>query len=269
MIMRVWFVFALVSIFFLNAFAQEFQQLPTDKGSLFVNISTDPIKPKSDEITKLEIGFVNPKTNNIQEHIDYQISITKGDTIVFGPIPLTHTSTGSVTIPVEFKEGGEHQITVSIEGILFQPIPLEIVTFTKIVEDASAQQSDNDQGGEAGGCLIATATHGTELATQVQILREIREDVIKTDSGTAFMTTFNGIYYLFSPTIADWERQNSVFRGIIKITIIPMLSSLSILDHVDINSEQEMIGYGISVILINIGIYFVIPVLLISKLHKF
>ena len=40
-----------------------------------------------------------------------------------------------------------------------------------------------------------------------------------------------------------------------KIALTPMISSLSILNHVDINSEQEMLGYGISLILLNLGMY--------------
>ncbi len=63
-----------------------------------------------------------------------------------------------------------------------------------------------DQTG-GGGCLIATAAFGSELAPQVQMLRELRDNtVLSTISGTAFMTGFNQFYYSFSPTIADWER---------------------------------------------------------------
>ncbi|HXV38316.1 MAG TPA: hypothetical protein VD699_01895, partial [Nitrosopumilaceae archaeon] len=49
------------------------------------------------------------------------------------------------------------------------------------------------------------------------------------------------------------------FREFVKITITPMLMSLSILNHVDIDSEAEMLGYGISLILLNAGMYFVAP----------
>ena len=125
-----------------------------------------------------------------------------------------------------------------------------------------------DQTG-GGGCLIATAAFGSELAPQVQMLRELRDNtVLSTTSGTAFMTGFNQFYYSFSPTIADWERENPVFQDAVRITITPLLTSLSILNHVDIDSEEEMLGYGISLIILNLGMYFVAPAIVILKLKK-
>jgi len=124
-------------------------------------------------------------------------------------------------------------------------------------------------GPEGGGCLIATATFGTELAPQVQQLRELRDNkLLQTNSGSAFMSGFNQFYYLFSPTIADWERESPIFKEAVKITITPLLTSLSILNYLDIDSEHEMLGYGIGIILLNIGMYFVGPVFLITRLKK-
>ena len=126
-----------------------------------------------------------------------------------------------------------------------------------------------DQKEKGGGCLIATAAFGSELAPQVQMLREIRDKtVLGTVSGTAFMTGFNEFYYSFSPTIADWERQNPIFQDAVRIAITPMLTSLSILNHVDIDSEEEMLGYGVSLIILNLGMYFVAPAVVILKLKK-
>src|SRR3989344_182986 len=120
-----------------------------------------------------------------------------------------------------------------------------------------------------GGCLIATAAFGTELAPQIQLLREIRDHtVLETHSGAAFMSVFNSFYYSFSPTIADLERQNPMFKEVVKIAITPMTSTLGILQHVDIDSETEMIGYGIGIILLNVGMYFVAPLLLIHRSRK-
>jgi len=60
-----------------------------------------------------------------------------------------------------------------------------------------------------GGCLIATATFGSELAPQVQQLRELRDNqLLQTENGITFMKSFNDFYYSFSPVIADYEREN-------------------------------------------------------------
>jgi len=128
---------------------------------------------------------------------------------------------------------------------------------------------DDFSGKEKGGCLIATATYGSELASQVQQLRELRDNtILTTQSGTAFMTGFNQLYYSFSPTIADYEREQPIFKEAIKLTLTPMLTTLSILNYVDIDSEQEMLGYGIGIILMNIGMYFVAPAMIIQRLRK-
>ena len=111
---------------------------------------------------------------------------------------------------------------------------------------------------EGGGCLIATATYGSEMAPQVQLLREIRDNqLMSTDSGVSFMTGFNQFYYSFSPFVADMERDNPMFKEIVKIGITPLLSSLSVMEYAE--TDSEILGLGISVILMNIGMYFVFP----------
>ena len=113
---------------------------------------------------------------------------------------------------------------------------------------------------EGGGCLIATAAFGSEMAPQVQFLREIRDNtVMSTQSGTAFMTGFNQFYYSFSPAVADLERENPVFKEAVKVTLTPLLTSLTLLNYVDVDTEEEMLGYGIGIILLNVGMYFVAP----------
>jgi len=122
---------------------------------------------------------------------------------------------------------------------------------------------------KGGGCLIATAAFGSEMAPQVQFLREIRDNtVLQTESGTSFMTGFNQFYYSFSPVVADYERENPAFKEAVKIAITPMLTSLAILNYVDIDSEEEMLGYGIGIILLNIGMYFVAPAVIIFKIRN-
>ena len=123
-------------------------------------------------------------------------------------------------------------------------------------------------GSNGGGCLIATATYGSELAPQVQLLREIRDNqLMNTGSGESFMTEFNQFYYSFSPIIADMERENPIFKELVKIGITPLLSSLTVLSFAE--SESEVIGYGIGVIMMNIGMYFVAPAIIIFKARKY
>jgi len=101
-------------------------------------------------------------------------------------------------------------------------------------------------------------------------LREIRDNtVLQTESGASFMTGFNQFYYSFSPAIADYERENPVFKEVVKLTITPLLTSLTILNYVDIDTEPEMLGYGIGIISLNIGMYFIAPAVVIMKIRSF
>ena len=123
--------------------------------------------------------------------------------------------------------------------------------------------------GDKGGCLIATATYGSELSIPVQQLRELRDDkLLQTQVGADFMNSFNTIYYSFSPGIADYERENPLFKETVKLFITPMIASLSILNNVDLDSEGKVLGYGISVILLNIGMYVVAPVGIVLGIRK-
>jgi len=47
-----------------------------------------------------------------------------------------------------------------------------------------------------------------------------------------------------------------------------MISSLSILNYVDMDSEAEVLGYGISLILLNIGMYFAAPMFALYNLNN-
>jgi len=134
-----------------------------------------------------------------------------------------------------------------------------------VVEVPAEDISEN----EGGGCLIATATYGSELAPEVQQLRELRDNkLLQTQSGSMFMQGFNDFYYFFSPTIADFEHENQLFKETVKLAITPMISSLSILNYVDMNSESEVLGYGISLILMNVGMYIGLPIAVIVVIRK-
>ena len=277
------------------------KMLATEQGTLDVDFALDPDLVSAGEEARMNIDFVNPSTVRIQEHIDYHVTVSAvggggdgGGGAAVKSVPLTHTSSGSVSIPVEFESDGLHTVLIGIRGILFQPIPLETVEFDVIVggagataeeeeevkdeagagataeeevEDeagagATAEEEVEDRTSEAGGgCLIATAAYGTETAGQVQLLREVRDGaVMGTQAGATFMSSFSHVYYAFSPAVADLERQSPALKEAVRVGITPMLATLSLLDGAGIDSDGEAVAYGLAVILINAGMYAGIPI---------
>ena len=172
---------------------------------------------------------------------------------------IIHYDSENVFTTLEFNGTGTHYLTISESAH-------QNVQVTDNSDDEIKEDVDESTG---GGCLIATAAYGSEMAPQVQFLREIRDGkIMATQSGTAFMTGFNQFYYSFSPAVADYERENPMFKEAVKVTLTPLLTSLAILNYVDIDTEQEMLGYGIGVILLNIGMYFVAPAVLVMSVKK-
>ena len=160
---------------------------------------------------------------------------------------------------------------IMIDGKMQPPNFADSPVFRMVMEDAKEKpEPEALPPARIGGCLIATASYGSELAPQVQLLREMRDNtVLQTQSGILFMNGFNQFYYSFSPAIADYERESPIFKEMVKLTVTPLLMSLTLLQYADIDSEHEMLGYGIGVILLNIGMYFVAPAVLITKIRSF
>jgi hypothetical protein len=210
-----------------------------DDGELKITLNSKIITPFDDGIYFVLVDH---------EEVDFE---QMGSTL--------HIEYGAGTEKIEIVGGQLHSVTVT------SPIPIPTPTLPPAAEQT--------QESEGGGCLIATAAFGSEMAPQVQFLREIRDNtVLQTESGSAFMAGFNQFYYSFSPAVADYERENQAFKETVKLTLTPLLTSLTLLQYADIDSEYEILGYGISVILLNIGIYFVAPAVLLSicirKMHQ-
>ena len=156
----------------------------------------------------------------------------------------------------------EYDVCVQELFTINEPVTLSDDEITQ-AEGVSNEKSTED----GGGCLIATATYGSEMSQQVQQLRELRDNqLLQTESGSAFMGTFNDIYYSFSPIIADYERENPYFKEAVKIVITPMISTLSLMENAE--SESEVLSIGISVIMLNLGMYLGIPAIVVVGIRK-
>ena len=231
-------------------------------GSLIIFSNTDSVKhtftsgsPSDDVIgTEFNSGMVEPGAyaewtpENVGEfpYFDMIHPWMQGTIIVQEAGDKTHSEMETHT-----------EEPAIVEEVVEEPAIVEEV----VEEPAAAPQESSEEG---GGCLIATAAYGSELAPQVQMLREIRDNqLMNTESGSAFMTTFNEAYYSFSPYIADLERESPIFKEIVKAGLTPMISTLSIMESAE--TESEVLGLGLSVIALNLGMYIGLPAFGIVK----
>jgi peptide/nickel transport system substrate-binding protein len=124
------------------------------------------------------------------------------------------------------------------------------------------------------GCLIATATYGSELSPQVQFLRRFRDNkVLTTFAGSNFMTVFNSFYYSFSPYVASIISGNENLRGILKVILYPLMGVLQLSSTVfSLFSFLPEFGVVLAGIVAStlIAVVYILPcVLLLYLLKKF
>lgn len=86
-------------------------------------------------------------------------------------------------------------------------------------------------GAPGGGCVVATAAYGTELAPQVQRLREARGALAGTEYGPALLSAFNAAYYAAAPAVADAQRQSPELNAAAGYALAPVLAILEAASH--------------------------------------
>jgi hypothetical protein len=139
-----------------------------------------------------------------------------GMSLTFGTNPLTPPIGGTVssilTVSVSGTPTGTYTVTITgTSGSLARDITLTVEV----------------AGG--GGCLIATATYGSELSDEVQLLRGFRDNsILRTRTGSSFMTVFNAWYYSFSPSVAQFTREHPAAGTAAKVVLYPFIGILRI-----------------------------------------
>ena len=66
--------------------------------------------------------------------------------------------------------------------------------------------------------------------------------------------------------LLDYERENPCFKEAVKLAITPMISTLSLMENAE--SESEVLGLGLSVIALNLGMYLGVPAIVIIGIRK-
>lgn len=81
----------------------------------------------------------------------------------------------------------------------------------------------------ARACVIASAAYGSELAPQVQFLREFRDGtVMSTFAGAHFMNVFNTFYYSFSTKVAQVTAASPILQAATRVMIYPLIGALHV-----------------------------------------
>ncbi len=249
-----------------------FSQVPvtttTQLQSIDQIIETELGKEIPEDKAKLLI-FSNTKWSGAMESSSFEYAEISGQgdkSIIFGcESSFGRQGVFGAKIEKLTQDGYLRLVAIQDQKILSQGTTEE--EFGNVLINGNCFSNFNPAPG--GGCLIATATYGTELAPQIQQLRELRDNkLLQTELGASFIESFNEFYYSFSPIIADYERENFIFKEMVRLAITPMVSSLSILNYVDMDSEFDVLGYGISLILLNIGMYVGIPAIMIVGIKR-
>ncbi len=120
-------------------------------------------------------------------------------------------------------------------------------------------------------CIIASAVYGSELAPEVQFLREFRDgSVISTFAGAQFMKAFNAFYYSFSPSVAQLVSASPYVSTALRAAIYPLLTALNVSALVfrilSLNPETAILLAGILASCL-IGAIYAFPAVVLLELR--
>ena len=179
-------------------FPLDITSLPGEKFLFQLSWGPDVIE------TGVPITFVmniqDPATGDLIRGSSFDLVLRQGGS----EIHRTHLSSDFGTYAYDYTFTNAGTVTLSASNIKGQGESASIDLVVLHGSSSSTTQSPQ----LPSGCLIATAAFGSELTPQVQYLRNFRDHyILSTASGSAFMNTFNSIYYSFSPQVADYERE--------------------------------------------------------------
>ncbi|RLE80018.1 MAG: hypothetical protein DRJ52_07245, partial [Thermoprotei archaeon] len=126
---------------------------------------------------------------------------------------------------------------------------------------------------EKSKCIIATATYGSEVADEVQILRNFRDNIVlSTHAGTSFYVAFNAFYYSWSPYVAYWIQDNPWIKPVFKTLIYPLIGILLFSTYltsplISINAELAVYVTG-TIISALIGAVYYSPIIYLILRRK-
>jgi peptide/nickel transport system substrate-binding protein len=189
---------------------------------------------------RFEVRFSHPEPYSLYDY-SYALNMTKGEPAYFGMSPSYYPSTAQFflvsptgqiskdsSLTVNSTEYWNYIYSKPEENAIFKTIEIS-ASQEPIVPVSIPDNSTGSTPSQPSGCLIATAAFGSDLAPQVQFLRNFRDNhILSTASGSSFMNVFNAWYYSFSPQVADFEREQPWLQQTVRVAIFPLLGILQI-----------------------------------------
>jgi hypothetical protein len=199
-------------------------------------------------------GAINPALSSKTVTLTY--SKPDGSTITR---TVTTDSDGSYSDTYNPEAVGSWSVTVSWDG--------------DATHESATSASQTFTITQKSGCLIATATYGSELTPQVQFLRNFRDDrILQTFAGSQFMNVFNSFYYSWSPNVADTIRTYDRVATVMKPSLYPLIGILQVSEEIysvlSFNPELAVVTTGFVASILISGIYLLPLILLISYFRK-
>jgi len=191
---------------FSSAVTLSWSWLGTAPSDVTVDLPT-PVTPPADGIGQSTLTVTAEATATTG---DYTVTVTG----VSGA--LTHT----VDVPVSISAAATATTTSATTTTTTPTTTATTTPTTTTTTSPTATPSPR-------GCLVATATYGSELSPEVQFLRGFRDQqVLSTFAGSEFMKAFNAWYYSFSPSVASFIANNPTVRSAMKILLYPLVGIL-------------------------------------------
>jgi peptide/nickel transport system substrate-binding protein len=243
-----------------------------DSATVTVTVSTTPKQTATLSVqssaTTVNVGSAVTISGSISPSRSGSVTISLSvNGSAFTTLTTVSLSNGGYTYSYTPSSAGTYQFKASWPGDdQYNPAQSSTTTVT-----ASTQQPTS-------ACVIATATYGSELSPQVQLLRNFRENIaLKTFAGSSFMTAFNAWYYSWSPPVAAAIAPDDAARATMRVVLQPILNILQIatatFTSLSFNSEFAIIMAGFIAASL-IGLVYLMPIttvalVAINKLSRY
>ena len=219
-------------------FPLDIMSLPSEK--FLFQLSWGPDLIETGVPTTFVMNVQDPATGDLVRGSSFDFVLTQDGR----EIHRQHMSSDFGTYSYKYTFAKAGIVTLSASNINGQG---ESSSIDLVVLQGSGSTPQPEQPQQPSGCLIATAAFGSELTPQVPYLRNFRDNcILSTASGSAFMNTFNSIYYSFSPQVADYEREQPWLQATVKAALYPLFGILTVSEraHALIGGEAGSIMAG-------------------------